>query len=391
MSFRDETGAAAVLVAAAMLVLMGFAAVAIDGGLGFDERRSAQNAADHAALTAAWAECTGSADPAADGLASANENGYNNTLLPDTVTMTQLAAGIWQADIESINDAQFATMVGVSELIVNVSAIADCSQIVGLGGYALFASGTECGPFEMSFTGASATFDGDIHSNGRLKLNGSESDPTTVNGDITYVETYSQVGVIENGLVQQVPILPSPGGWEMDDYDDPTEIGTTAHAAFLAGEYTVIPDGTSFHTETLADGLYYSPGSFSLHDVTASSVTLVAEGQITLTGTNNINADGDPLTPDAGPWDPTGLGLFSTHIDDGSPCNNTAIDWSGDAHNWSGVQFAPNGKVDMSGASNSSLNGAIIAYTISLPGSGTSISYDDTFTGVAITTLALTD
>ncbi|MEE9177907.1 MAG: pilus assembly protein TadG-related protein, partial [Acidimicrobiia bacterium] len=42
----SDRGATALLVALAMVMLMGFAAVAVDSGLGFDERRQQQSAAD---------------------------------------------------------------------------------------------------------------------------------------------------------------------------------------------------------------------------------------------------------------------------------------------------------------------------------------------------------
>ena len=54
-----EQGAVAITVAICMVVLMGFAALAMDGGLGFDDRRGTQNAADNAALAAAWSSSSG--------------------------------------------------------------------------------------------------------------------------------------------------------------------------------------------------------------------------------------------------------------------------------------------------------------------------------------------
>ncbi len=48
----SDRGATALLVALAMVMLMGFAAVAVDSGLGFDERRQQQSAADVGALAA---------------------------------------------------------------------------------------------------------------------------------------------------------------------------------------------------------------------------------------------------------------------------------------------------------------------------------------------------
>lgn len=392
--WRSDRGAAAVLVAASLMLLMGMAALALDGGLGYDEQRSTQNAADHAALTASFTECSGGSGPAsaAAGMASADRNGYDDDGVTNTVTLTSSAFGIWEATVESIVDTTFGATIGVDELSVRSIAVADCSVISGLGGYALFASGTACGPFELSFTGESALFEGSIHSNGRLKLNGNLANPTVVTGSVTYVESYSATGVNDTSgnpkTATQVGVLEPPGGWNIDDYKPGGDIAVAAGT-----QYTIVPDGTVFNGATLTNGLYYSAGSFTVKNSTAEKVTLVAAGQISFIGTNSINVIDDAATSGVspGPWDPTGLGVFSNYINDGSPCNNTAINWSGSSHAWSGVQYAPFGKVDMSGSTNSAFNGAIIAYTISLPGSNSSVIYDNTFTGVVITTLALTD
>lgn len=49
----DERGASALLIALSMVVLLGMAAIAVDGGIAFDERRQQQSAADVGALAAA--------------------------------------------------------------------------------------------------------------------------------------------------------------------------------------------------------------------------------------------------------------------------------------------------------------------------------------------------
>ncbi len=54
-----ERGASAILIAMAMVVLMGFAAIAVDSGLGFDDRRQQQSAADVGALAAVQFAQTG--------------------------------------------------------------------------------------------------------------------------------------------------------------------------------------------------------------------------------------------------------------------------------------------------------------------------------------------
>ena len=56
---RNDSGATAILVAISMLVLMGFAAVAVDGGILFSDRRQQQSAADVGALAAVQFAKTG--------------------------------------------------------------------------------------------------------------------------------------------------------------------------------------------------------------------------------------------------------------------------------------------------------------------------------------------
>src|SRR5918992_3737147 len=102
---RSERGISFVIFALAIVVLLGMVAVGIDGGRLYDERRQAQNAADHAALAAAFAACTStSTDPAvllatagAAGLASADENGYDDHRTTNDVTVT-LAPGSTAAE-----------------------------------------------------------------------------------------------------------------------------------------------------------------------------------------------------------------------------------------------------------------------------------------------------
>ena len=66
-----------------------------------------------------------------------------------------------------------------------------------------------------------------------------------------------------------------------------------------------------------------------------------------------------------------------------------AIQWSASNNIWAGVQYAPNGRVVMSSADGSTFNGSIIAYRIDLSGANINITYDDTFTGIPVTSLRL--
>ncbi len=53
---KSEKGQALILIVFGMVALIGFTALAVDGGRVFSDRRNAQNAADTAALAAALAD-----------------------------------------------------------------------------------------------------------------------------------------------------------------------------------------------------------------------------------------------------------------------------------------------------------------------------------------------
>ncbi|MDF1597491.1 MAG: hypothetical protein P1T08_15540 [Acidimicrobiia bacterium] len=84
------------------------------------------------------------------------------------------------------------------------------------------------------------------------------------------------------------------------------------------------------------------------------------------------------------------VGLFSDYLVGGTDkCNEIAIKWSGADHDWSGVQYAPNGAVDMSAANNSSFNGSILAYNMALKGAEFNLTYDDSYKSEPATTIQL--
>ncbi|MDH5373035.1 MAG: hypothetical protein OEX97_08850, partial [Acidimicrobiia bacterium] len=131
----------------------------------------------------------------------------------------------------------------------------------------------------------------------------------------------------------------------------------------------------------IADGLYFVDGDLELSAIDAGSATFVATGEISLIGNAN--------TLDS-PYMTNGLSLFSNYLQGGSDkCNEKAIKWAGADHSWSGVQYAPNGAVDMSAANNSSFNGSILAYNMTLAGSAFNLTYDDTYKSEPATTIQL--
>src|SRR5690606_15945012 len=193
-SNRGEKGAVLVLVAAALLVLTGMAAIAIDGGLAYNERRSTQNAADNAALAGAWALCRGE-DAAQAALDSAQLNGYT----PPQVDAPQIDGDTVTVRIQADISTTFGRAQGVGELGVISEARARCTLGGGggewLGLPAILSVGSGCGPVTLGNNGDS---NGLIYSASGLVLknNNDIHGPVYTEGDLVVqnnVELYGPV------------------------------------------------------------------------------------------------------------------------------------------------------------------------------------------------------
>ncbi len=324
-------------------------------------------------------------DPFVAGLASANANGFENDGVDDVVTITDLGGGEYEAHITSTVDATFARTLAVDTVDVSARAVGYCDIDIGLGGYALFASGQCAPPFELALTGSQQEIWGGIHSNGGLKLSGNNADPSIVHGPVTYVDTINSSGVVDGAGVDidmvatQVPEpLPLPGRYNIADYAPGGRYATGGADAVAAYYYS---GSDQSYSGVVSDGLYFVDGDLDLAAIQADKATFVATGQISLIGNaNTLNQ----------PYMSNGLGLFSNYLQGGTDkCNEIAIKWAGSDHTWSGVQYAPNGAVDMSAADNSSFNGSILAYNMTLAGSAFTMTYDDSYKGEPATTIEL--
>ena len=88
-----ERGASAIIVAAALLLLLGFAAIATDVGAGFGERRQSQNAADVSVVAGTlWSTISPSANPLQDAVDQAKLVAAANTDTPLTWSSVAIQA-----------------------------------------------------------------------------------------------------------------------------------------------------------------------------------------------------------------------------------------------------------------------------------------------------------
>jgi uncharacterized membrane protein len=147
-NLSSEKGQAIVLVAFAVIGLVAFAALAIDGGRVFSDKRKAQNAADSAALSVALAIARGGGTLTQDqvnavGWQSAAINGYDNGASNDVIitlkrtndNFCKPAFHGWDAEVKIVStiDTTLARVVGRNQLTNTVSAWARyCDPIVDI-------------------------------------------------------------------------------------------------------------------------------------------------------------------------------------------------------------------------------------------------------------------
>jgi len=129
---RSQRGQALVIIALALVGLVGMVALAVDGGNVFQDRRRAQNAADSAALASALSRIQGGGDWVGAAIASAAQNGYSNDGATNVVQVySPPKDGPHTGDLEYLQviitshvDTYFAGIVGRDRITNIVDAVA---------------------------------------------------------------------------------------------------------------------------------------------------------------------------------------------------------------------------------------------------------------------------
>lgn len=265
---RTEKGQAIVLIALALVAMIGFGALAVDAGRDYAERRRAQNAADTAAFAAAFHASQNknatNAELEAIALAQAAENGfvrdakvdiafYHPPIDPDYATRPD-ADRFYQVIVSTAVAPIFSQVLSQGERYIQVEAIAEVIPSRSLtDGNALHATSKDASP-AMWFAGgggAKADVDGNVTVNGGNifsnsnalvsgRMNGSGK--ITVNGgNILVVGGFDHVG---SGLISPAP-TPNVAPQALEDLPVPD---CTTSASFPERTYTNQP--------TMEPGLY---------------------------------------------------------------------------------------------------------------------------------------
>jgi len=359
---KDERGQGLVLAALAMSVVMGFAAMAVDAGSFYQERRGLQNAADAAALAGAQElpQNPSAAVQKATEYAGLNEPGA-------TVQVTTPYLGDARK-IEVRVSRQFGWLFG-RVLGMTTSEVAARAVAQRAKGYAIFQTDPNCDE-ELEIQGNSLYVDGSVHGDGEVELDGNNG---TVTGAFTWVCDFENDGngwTFGSGPTQLPDPVPPPVDFEYSDFPPCTfSSGGDLNITKNTGQYW---QGGSFnYNHTLVSGVYCAGGSISL-DVTqvTGNVTFVAHGdvKIKITG-NNYN-----FTPYR-----YGVLAFTDGSNDGDDDDHDGhhegeIELEGNYGTFTGMLLAPNGEVELEGNNLTSTGTLLLGNEVEIDGNSISLT-----------------
>lgn len=382
-----EKGQALILIALAIVGIIGLTALAVDGGMAYSERRQAQNSADASALATALYfarnPAANNTQIAAQGVSNAANNGYTNDGTSNTVTVNHPpTSGPYmnnnayvQVIITSRVKTYFGPIVGIQSVTNRVEAVAHVVPSTpgfiypGFAVVGLQPSG--CKSVWISGNAQLQTWGGGIYSNSTdtcgLTIQGSSQTQTHAgSGGINTVAAGYQI--VGNPSIQthgepttaNLPQLKYP-----PKVPNPQCNGTSTKSgsSMTPGTYsgTFPPNGVT----TLQSGIYCLSGSFKLN---ANDVLSGTEVVIVLEDGGSLDWNGGAevklSAPLGGPY--KGLLIFSRLT------NTESMKINGNSNSeLTGTIFLPSAPLTING-NNTQLqktDSQIIAYTVEFSGS----------------------
>ncbi len=382
-----ESGQAIVLIALAVVVLLGFTGLAIDGGQLMLAKRDVQNAADAAAWQAAYELCSAPnasrVQDRAEEVAAINGyvQGIDGTVITTETPVNDLPAGhAGSADdyvrvtITALRPSYFIHLVYEGPLAVTARATSYCyhGKVGAAGGsYAIISlKPTGKDGYKVNGNGATTVTGGGVHINSdhsaAMFCSGNHSklsaDPIHLVGGDT---------CSSSNFPNQEPTPTTPMDDPLAGLAEPVDPGGSCptvkvqnkdNVTLQPGKYCglTVTGGKA----TLNPGLYYFTGPVRISggEVNAIGVTFFMDsGDFQMTGNGIVRW----TAPEAGPW--AGMMLFMGRG------NTSGIKISGNG-NWvgfSGTIYAPDSDVDFSGNGTGFVtNAQIIAWTVQTGGNG---------------------
>ena len=345
---NNESGNVIIIVALLMVVILGFAALVLDLGMVSFTQTKLQNAADAAALAGAQKLPT-----ANTAKATASSYASKNGVLSAEVTATSPYNGNSNR-IEVVCKRtvvySFARVLGLTQTEVSARAVAEKSGS-GLGAafdYAIFSGNKYPDPLSFSvklqnvltMSGLTNSVNGNIHGNFNVDANTS-----------TIIHNGEGVGtVVGNNIANK---LPGSAYIPMPDYS--SVLPTIKAQAIAAGQYYAGNFSSANASSINLNQPVYIEGSADLSGISFSGEgSIYAKGKIKITGTGGSYATESKLCIYSG---------YTSTIK-----SDAAIDFSGSAHDFKGILYAPNGSILVTG-SNYTFNGSIVGRVVDISGS----------------------
>jgi len=392
----SEKGQALIIIAFAAVGLFAFAALAIDGGMVFSDRRHSQNAADTAALDAALSKTRGESWEQ-EGLDRASSNGYNdNGASNDVEVYSPPIDGNYAGDNEYVQvkitshvNTIFARVIGFKQLTNRVVAVARAvpgttspmfngNAVVGL-------APTDCKAIMYQGNANTTIQGGGIFVNSACPsaafFNNSSSAQLTAPCLQSVGGIQAQPGVlnIPPGCIQSGPPEVSAFNYPPDNIVFPNIVcpsgesqdGNTLNPGTYTSGNKFPPSGVTH----LNGGTYCVYNDFSVqggdtvigHDV----IIIMMDGDVTFNGGATIELSG-PAGPQTIDNPYGGLFLYMPMSNSGT------ISINGNSESgFTGTILAPAADITINGTGENGLHGQIIGYTVDLSGtSETTIVYD---------------
>ncbi|HET9102812.1 MAG TPA: pilus assembly protein TadG-related protein [Solirubrobacteraceae bacterium] len=373
----EESGAILVITAVMLIVIIGFAALAIDVGSFYQAQRQAQGAADAGALAGADALAASGAAAAsatASATATANDPGATPTVVVSgsQVTVSMAASA----------PTYFGKILHPGNFPIQTRAVAGISQsaipCTGSGGncYVVFAKDSNCSDNGFTLSGGNWTLDGGIHSNSGIRINGGNNHfgPTSygptqsgcamkVSGGNNHFGSETSEAPITDWPIDYTNLYPACTGSQCTGPD-----GTPPYCTHAAPNFSF--------TSSPQDGIYCAYGDAADHGDPAQYT-----GQVAVSGGNeraNVTFVCGNLTVSGGnlnfnPYNsPTNKLLVYAAAPGGVAISGGNLSLNGDV-------FAPTGTIAMSGG-NASTN-FLEGNTVTLSGGNIKISGDGPVVG----------
>lgn len=273
---RSERGQVIMLMVILLAALLGIVGLAVDGGRLYLGQRTAQNAADNAALAGSLALCDGSSVTTI-AFAAASINGFNNDGVTNSVTVNNPpSTGPNAGDLEhveviitSVQEPAFSQLVYSGDLESTVRAVASCDLQLAFE-HALFAGATSC-TNSIAWGSSNVNIIGGVHTNGNLLMSGSNN---YIDGNVTYAD---QINGTDGNVTYNPPAPDNPLPADVQDYPVPYQMddyipgGTIMLEADALGQYYYLDgdinvawlEAQGLYDSSggvLADGLYYATG-----------------------------------------------------------------------------------------------------------------------------------